>query len=386
MSSDDIAISVKNVHKEFILNKEQGKTIKKQFISFFKPSNRHHEKKQNVLDGISFDVKKGEFFAIVGRNGSGKSTLLKIISEIYQPTTGSVKINGKLVSFIELGVGFNPELSGRDNVFLNGALLGRSRKQIENDYNKIVEFAELEDHMDKKLKNYSSGMQVRLAFACATVVDSDILIIDEVLAVGDQAFQKKCFMHFKNLKAAGKTMILVTHDMSAVKEYCDTGVLIEKGKIVSSGSVKAITGTYNKMFNPQYTKGQQILRWGSRELEIKSAHIDIIQDDEIRIKMNMICNTATNNEVLLAYAIKNSEGSMLFGNKHQYKIRMKNGDKKSVTFTIENILNKGEYLVDLSIFSIIDNKYYDCWVDISKFTSHKNGIEGYSIIVNDKIS
>lgn len=386
MSSNDIAISVKNVHKEFVLNKEQGRTLKKQFISIFKPSNRHYEKKQNVLDGISFEVKKGEFFAIVGRNGSGKSTLLKIVSEIYQPSSGTVEINGKLVSFIELGVGFNPELSGRDNVFLNGALLGRSRKQIEIDYDKIVEFAELQDHMDKKLKNYSSGMQVRLAFACATVVDSEILIIDEVLAVGDQAFQKKCFMHFKNLKAAGKTMILVTHDMSAVKEYCDTGILVEKGKIVADGNIKNITSKYNKMFNPQYTKGEQILRWGSKELEIESAHIDTIQNDEIRIKMNIVCNHATNDEVLLAYAIKNSEGSMLFGNKHRYKLHMNSDDKKSITFIIENILNKGEYLVDLSIFSIHDKKYYDCWVDISKFTSEKNGVDGYSIIVNDKIS
>ena len=165
-----------------------------------------------MLKDISFEVRQGDFFGIVGRNGSGKSTLLKIISQIYVPEKGSVSVKGKLVPFIELGVGFNPELTGRENVYLNGALLGFTREEIDAMYDDIVEFAELEDFMDQKLKNYSSGMQVRLAFSVAIKAQGDILVLDEVLAVGDEAFQRKCDNFFAQMqKGPTKTIILVTH-------------------------------------------------------------------------------------------------------------------------------------------------------------------------------
>src|SRR6185312_8467854 len=184
---------------------------------------------QHALKDISFEVKKGEFFGIVGRNGSGKSTMLKILAGIYQPTKGGVQKSGKLVPFIELGVGFNPELSGRENVFLNGALLGFSRKEIAAMYDEIVAFAELEKFMDQKLKNYSSGMQVRLAFSIAIRAKSDILLIDEVLAVGDASFQQKCFDYFYKLKQDKRTVVFVSHDMGAVERFCDRAVLIDNG-------------------------------------------------------------------------------------------------------------------------------------------------------------
>ena len=212
--SNDIAISVKNVSKNFALPHEKADSVKSVFVNPFNKNRRKFEV-QHALSDISFDIPKGEFFGIVGRNGSGKSTLLKIIAGIYVPNSGSVTVNGRLVPFIELGVGFNPELTGRENVYLNGALMGFSEKEVNRKYEAIVDFAEIERFMDQKLKNYSSGMQVRLAFSVATILaDSEVLLIDEVLAVGDADFQRKCFEYFKKLKKDKKTVIFVSHDMS----------------------------------------------------------------------------------------------------------------------------------------------------------------------------
>lgn len=241
--ADDIAIKVSNVSKTFILPHEKHTSLKSAFINFYKRKKGYE--KQQVLNNVSFEVKKGEFFGIVGRNGSGKSTLLKLISGIYTPDTGSIEINGKLVPFIELGVGFNPELTGRENVFLNGALLGFSRKEMEAMYDEIVEFAELERFMDQKLKNYSSGMQVRLAFSIAIRAKADTLVLDEVLAVGDEAFQRKCYQYFEKLKKDKKTVVLVTHDMGSVRQYCDRAILVHNGSIVVSGSPDMVADKYS---------------------------------------------------------------------------------------------------------------------------------------------
>jgi len=268
MSKDDVVISVKNVKKDFYLPHEKSsKSLKSAIINAGRKKNKELTT-QHALKDISFDIKKGEFFGIVGRNGSGKSTLLKILAGIYQPTSGKVKTNGKLVPFIELGVGFNPELSGRENVYLNGALLGFTRKEIDAVYNDIVEFAELERFMDQKLKNYSSGMQVRLAFSVATRARADILLVDEVLAVGDADFQKKCYEYFKGLKKTGTTVIFVTHDMSAVKEYCDRAVLIENGKIIHQGKPSVVSDEYLKLFMPntsEMNKEGEVSRFGTGE-------------------------------------------------------------------------------------------------------------------------
>jgi ABC-2 type transport system ATP-binding protein len=223
---DDVAIKVEHVSKTFKLPHEKQSSLKGALINMHK---RGYEAQQ-VLDDISFEVKKGEFFGIVGRNGSGKSTLLKLISGIYTQSSGEITVNGKLTPFIELGVGFNFELTGRENVFLNGALLGFSRKEMLAMYDDIVEFAELERFMDQKLKNYSSGMQVRLAFSIAIRANTEILVLDEVLAVGDAAFQQKCADYFEELKGQHKTVILVTHDMESVRKYCDRALLIDEGK------------------------------------------------------------------------------------------------------------------------------------------------------------
>ncbi|WP_391495989.1 ABC transporter ATP-binding protein [Gardnerella swidsinskii] len=240
---DDIVLSVNHVGKYFKLPTEQATGLKQAFINLTKGIKGY--KIQNVLKDISFQVHRGEFFGIVGRNGGGKSTLLKIISQIYYPNTGSVKVKGKLVPFIELGVGFNPELTGRENVYLNGALLGFTRAEIDAMYDDIVEFAELEDFMDQKLKNYSSGMQVRLAFSVAIKAQGDILVLDEVLAVGDEAFQRKCDSFFTEIrKDPTKTVILVTHDMNAVKRYCTRAMMISDGEVAAIGNTESVADQY----------------------------------------------------------------------------------------------------------------------------------------------
>ena len=245
MSDQGIAISVKKVSKSFKLPHEQHSGIKQVITNAFKKNKKRGYETQNVLDNISFDVKKGEFFGIVGRNGSGKSTLLKLISEIYVPDKGRIQVNGSLTPFIELGVGFNPELTGRENVYMNGALMGFGNKQMDAMYDEIVKFAELERFMDQKLKNYSSGMQVRLAFSIAIRADTDILVLDEVLAVGDEAFQRKCSDYFRRIRSdKNKTVILVTHDMASVKKYCDRAVLIKNGKIVLEGGPLDVANEY----------------------------------------------------------------------------------------------------------------------------------------------
>lgn len=236
----EVALKVEGLHKSFRLPHDNQSSIKGRLVNFRK---RGYET-QKVLKGISFEVHKGDFLGVVGRNGSGKSTLLKLLAGIYSPNKGTITINGKLTPFIELGVGFNPELSGRDNVFLNGALLGFSRAEMEKKYDEIVRFAELGRFMDQKLKNYSSGMQVRLAFSIAIQANTDILVLDEVLAVGDEAFQRKCFNYFKKLKQDKKTVILVTHDMGSVRKFCNRAIMIDKGEIVCSGTPEKVTNYY----------------------------------------------------------------------------------------------------------------------------------------------
>ena len=245
---DEDVVKVENVYKEFSLPHEQAGTVKGVFTSMFRKATINNEV-QHALKDISFEIKKGEFFGIVGRNGSGKSTMLKMLARIYQPTSGKIHIIGKLVPFIELGVGFNPELSGRDNVYLNGAMLGFSEKEVEEMYEQIVEFAELERFMDQKLKNYSSGMQVRLAFSMAIRANADILLLDEVLAVGDADFQRKCFNYFQKLKKERKTVVFVSHDMSAVREFCDRALLIDGGRVKAIGNTSKIADKYNQLFN-----------------------------------------------------------------------------------------------------------------------------------------
>jgi len=236
-------IQVKNLSKSFVIPHQRHDSLV-EYLShpsrIFKPSGE----KFTVLKDIDLDVYPGDFLGIMGRNGSGKSTLLKILAGIYSPTSGSVKVKGKMVPFLELGVGFNSELSGRENVFLNGIILGLSRSFLQEKYNEIVAFAELEKFMDMPLKNYSSGMQVRLAFSIAIMADADIYILDEVLAVGDIEFQKKCFNIFREYKKRKKTIILVTHSSASVRDFCNRAVFLKDGRLHFYDSIDGVIKAY----------------------------------------------------------------------------------------------------------------------------------------------
>ncbi len=365
--SDEIAISVDNVSKDFVLPKEKLSSIKSVFTNVTKRGNRGKQT-QHALKDISFDIKKGEFFGIVGRNGSGKSTLLKILAGIYQPTKGSVRTTGKLVPFIELGVGFNPELTGRENVYLNGAMLGFSEKEVRAMYKDIVAFAELERFMDQKLKNYSSGMQVRLAFSMATRAKADILLVDEVLAVGDADFQRKCFNYFSKLKKDKTTVVFVSHDMEAVREYCDRAMLIESSEIVVAGQTAKVAERYMQLFNKtdaSVTEGGQDTdkRWGGREVQIAS--ITAVADDE-QIKLTMVLDVKADvDNPVVGFRIRSATGREVTGTntkiEHADPTHFKKGQKVRVEWYLANVLSDGDYHIDPSVINPDGTTVYDWW-------------------------
>jgi ABC-type polysaccharide/polyol phosphate transport system ATPase subunit len=235
------ALAAQGVHKRFKIPEERSHTLKERVLH---PLRRSRHEELYALKDISFAVAPGEFFGIVGRNGSGKSTLLKCLAGIYRTDEGKIWCNGRMSTFIELGVGFNPDLAAYDNVALNGIMLGLSPREARARYQRVIEFAELEEFQDLKLKNYSSGMHVRLAFSVAIQVDADILLIDEVLAVGDAAFQQKCFDVFNRMREDGRTIVFVTHDMGAVTRFCHRAMLLERGEMVNIGDPRDIADRY----------------------------------------------------------------------------------------------------------------------------------------------
>jgi len=391
--SEDIAIKVEGVSKEFKLPYDKATSLKSSLINFVRHKRDYELSK--ALDDISFEVKKGEFFGIVGRNGGGKSTLLKVISGIYTPTKGSVHVNGKLTPFIELGVGFNPELSGRENVYLNGALLGFNRAEMSVMYKDIVGFAELEKFMDQKLKNYSSGMQVRLAFSIAIRAKSDILVMDEVLAVGDASFQKKCFDVFRRLKKEGRTIILVTHDMGNVERFCERVLVIDQGKTLSITNPAEASSIYsrlnvenglesvredianNKVVKHRYGDGGVTvesvkLTSEGKETDVisfgKSFHIEInLKRDKQHHKSPIVCGLAFHNEDDVKVAGPNTQQSKVdpLSNK--------------LTFSVDSLIfGPGEYQLTLAIFDEGGINAYDFlerWVTFSVITDHAvNGL------------
>jgi len=238
------AVSVGNVSKAFRLPHQQYHTLKERALHPFRSSTYDI---LQAVDDVSVEIAEGEFFGIIGRNGSGKSTLLKCMAGIYDIDAGRLEVRGRLSPFIELGVGFNMDLTARDNVMINAIMLGLSRKQARERFDEIIAFAELEDFLDLRLKNYSSGMTVRLAFSVAIQVDAEVLLIDEVLAVGDANFQQKCFDEFQRLKRAGRTILFVTHDMSAIERFCDRAMLLDKGRMLALGEPTAIARRYNEL-------------------------------------------------------------------------------------------------------------------------------------------
>ncbi len=362
-----IAVEVSNVSKDFKLPQEKTTSIKTGILNTLRGKHHKSTATQHALKNIDFTIREGEFFAICGRNGSGKSTLLKILAGIYQPTKGSVKTRGKLVPFIELGVGFNPELTGRENVYLNGAILGFSQKEVTEMYDSIVDFAELRPFMDQKLKNYSSGMEVRLAFSMAIRAQADILLIDEVLAVGDADFQRKCYKYFNHLRAIGKTVVFVSHDMDAVREYCTRAVLIDNQELIYEGSANQVAERYLKLMMPKDSAiSREELdedRWGDGTCTMSNVHCSV-DDDNITLSYDVIANKDCPDAVF-GYRIRNEKSqemcgsnSVVLGNESK---KMKKGDKVSVSFTIDNTLGDGTYFVDPSVIYEAMHTHADWW-------------------------
>ncbi len=399
--SDDTIIKVNGLSKIFKLPHERSTSLKSLIVNFYR--RRRSFEMQKTLSNISFEVKKGEFFGIVGRNGSGKSTLLKLLAGIYTPTKGDIHIGGKLTPFIELGVGFNPELTGRENVYLNGALLGFSRKEMKTMYQDIVDFAEIEKFMDQKLKNYSSGMQVRLAFSIAIRAESDILLIDEVLAVGDALFQQKCYDYFDKLKNSGRTVVFISHDMGAVQSFCDRAILINNGKMVAEGHPQEIVQKYSQLLaseapEPKRESDDGLLHVGVGGAEISQAEVidsqgkstnKLAEGEAFSIRLHY-ATTKEIDEAVFGVGIMGQQGQSIIGpntketgfktgvlKKNGYiEVRFPTNPLATGTYRVRaSIMNTSvtipyDFIEDLTTLTIIGKKRYgDIYIEPTWFIS-----------------
>ena len=376
MLKQPYAVKAENISKTFRLPSEKHSTLKQTVLNMGK----QHYSQQHVLQDINLEVKKGEFFGIVGRNGSGKSTLLKILAGIYQVDTGNIQLNGRLTPFIELGVGFSPELSGRDNVFLNGTILGLTPEEIDRQYNEIVAFAELEDFMDQKLKNYSSGMQVRLAFSIAIQAHNDILMIDEVLAVGDENFQNKCVDYFSSIrKDKNQTVVLVTHDMGWVERFCDKAIVLHEGEIVEGVQKPYDAHKLYSRINQSYKTGKEgeddESRWGDGKALIRG--VTLTSPDQqgkhlfrtgapLEVTVSLENQELTSGTILVGLAVYDETGTFIYGpNSYGENLSI---DHTRVTYRVPDLkLNTGRYFLSAGLFNQDATDTYDFMDQVIEF-------------------
>jgi ABC-type polysaccharide/polyol phosphate transport system ATPase subunit len=341
------SVSVERVSKTFRMPHVHYSTLKERALHPF--AARTADEFQ-ALREVSFAAKRGEFYGIVGRNGSGKSTLLKCVAGIYALDAGTVTVNGRLSPFIELGVGFNPELSARDNVLINAIMLGLSRREARARFDEIIEFAELEEFVDLKLKNYSSGMSVRLGFSVAIQVEADVLLVDEVLAVGDAAFQQKCFDEFDRLKHENRTMLYVTHDMPSVERFCDRGLVLERGRMVDEGQPERITRTYNEINFGQMHAGEGEAEAGSAvrfvrgwcESETGEKVVTSRQGEDIHACFEVEFVRSVK-EPVLTIALRNEVRHTILVADASSDGRYSTGDRAVARFAFENLLAPSRY-------------------------------------------
>ena len=350
-------VEISKLTKSFKIPLEASSGVKQQLINILK--GRKGYRVFTPLKDISFTINEGDFFGIVGRNGSGKSTLLKTIAGIYTPNSGNVKVYGSLVPFIELGVGFNPELTGRENIFLNGALLGFSHEEMESMYSAIVEFAELEDFMEERLKNYSSGMQVRLAFSIAIRAHADILLLDEVLAVGDEAFQKKCYSYFDKLKREKRTVILVTHDMAAVERFCTKAVFIEDGHVKMIGKPYRIAAAYSRSNSQNYdrTTGLNSDNEGTVPFKIVLRGTDGKEKTMYDFEETMTVDLSWQQKGVkhVGVAIFRENGEYVYG-PNTYQEKTSAIKDQTAHYTVKLNLNEGRYFIKAGLMGANDTK------------------------------
>jgi ABC-type polysaccharide/polyol phosphate transport system ATPase subunit len=354
-----VAIAAAGLKKSFRIPTHRVDSFKERVV---RPFAGRDFRELRALDGISFEIRQGEFFGIVGRNGSGKSTLLKLLASIYRADAGTIHMAGRLAPFIELGVGFNPELTARENVVLNGVMMGLTPQETRNRLDAIVEFAELEEFIDLKLKNYSSGMLVRLAFSLLMEVDADILLIDEVLAVGDAAFQQKCADAFRQMKAQGKTVVLVTHEMSTVEDYCHRAMLIDEGHIQHLGDPAEVGRRYLRLNFERESEGGGAAPEASDEVRLLDAWIEdaggtrltnLEHGQQIRLRVEL--------EVLrdlpglgVGFILANADGIGVFQfgtdvEQADGSSALVAGERVKVGAEVENLLVPGRYFVHCGV-------------------------------------
>jgi ABC-type polysaccharide/polyol phosphate transport system ATPase subunit len=358
-------VEVRELSKAFRLPHQRYSTLKERALHPF--AARSHETLQ-ALEDVSFRVKRGEFFGIVGRNGSGKSTLLKCLAGIYAVDRGGIQVKGRLSPFIELGVGFNPDLTARDNVVINAIMLGLTRKEARRRFDEIIAFAELEDFVDLKLKNYSSGMAVRLGFSVAIQVDAEILLIDEVLAVGDASFQRKCFEEFDRMRSEGRTILFVTHDMGSVERFCDRAMLLEQGEMLDIGPPGEIARRYNEVnFRTAVMEGSLPAGLYGNEASVRTVWCEDDQGERIVTQhRGSRCHVLL--EVEFATALEDPMFAVVFTNEvrqtvfvatsllHGQTGRFAPGERATVRFSFENRLAPSRYTLTPAI-GIWDPEY-----------------------------
>jgi ABC-2 type transport system ATP-binding protein len=360
-SSDaPIAIEVRNVTKTFRIPEHRIDTLKERMVN---PLARPAHRELHALQDVSFDVRRGEFFGIVGRNGSGKSTLLKVLASIYRPDTGRVRMAGRMAPFIELGVGFNPELTARENIVLNGVLFGLSRRHASTMIDAVLDFAELREFIDLKIKNYSSGMMVRLAFAIMVQADADIMLIDEVLAVGDASFGQKCMDIFYQRRAAGKTIVLVTHDMATVQAMCHRAVLLHDGEMRYQGASEEAASKYLQLnfsgadvdvIDPTAPPPDEAD--ATAELNARLLHARLIGADGESVSTleqgtPLMLDAAIEAarelaEPILLFYVRNADGLVVFAVSRKLEQVVASGERIRLNGEIENRLVPGSYQLE----------------------------------------
>lgn len=375
-------ITVNGLHKQFKLPHEKNTSLKSTIINFYRQKQGFEQ--QKALEDISFEVNKGEFFGVIGRNGSGKSTLLKLLAGIYVPTKGSVHVEGKLTPFIELGVGFNAELTGRENVFLNGALLGFTRKEMEAMYDDIVAFAEIERFMDQKLKNYSSGMQVRLAFSIAIRAQSDVLLIDEVLAVGDLSFQEKCYKVFEDIKKSGRTVVFISHDSGAIERFCDRVAIVDQGKLVNIGDPTEMVLEYGAIVAEEqlqesvYVDKENTKHTGTGALTVQNVEIanskgkvqsSVKFDEPFTVKIHYKLNRSIKDTPIIGIDMIDEQGVSVLGpntKEASQAFAITKSGMVSAEFLL-NPLSPGTYSITVGVYNENASMAYDLVEGITKF-------------------
>jgi ABC-type polysaccharide/polyol phosphate transport system ATPase subunit len=399
------AIELTNVTKVYrrYARKKQFATLKSALLTGSLIQDLQPDEKFPALRGVSFTVPAGQTYGIIGRNGSGKSTALKLVAGITKPTSGTVKVVGRISALIELGAGFHPEISGRENVFINGIMLGLSKRDVAARFDEIVEFAELKDFIDAPVKTYSSGMYMRLGFAVAIHVDPDVLLVDEVLAVGDEGFTHKCLDKFSEFKRRGKTILLVTHSLGLVERFCDAALWLDAGKVRGEGDPRRVVGAY--LTDVERSEEKQIAaddsgraqlrdgdtpdasqmpaaieepadmqravegRWGSREIEITDVTLKdaagevshIFQSGERMDVQLKIRAHALTNDFVFGVGLYNAEGVICYGTNTAIEefVPQEIRGEGEVTFTIDNLdLVEGTYKLDVAVHNR-DHRPYD---------------------------